>query len=62
MGKTTMQALAFAAFCLSKIGVSYVAYLAARDDVAHSGWFVFLAVVYVLGTGFKTTTNGGGNE
>lgn len=57
MGKTTMQALAFAAFCLSKIGVSYIAYLAARGDVTHSGWFVFLAVVYVCGAGFKTTAN-----
>lgn len=58
MNTATLQATAFAVFCLSKIGVTYTAYLAARDGVAHSGWFVFLAVVYVCGTSFKTTNNG----
>lgn len=36
-----------------KLALAYIALLAAREQVPYYGWFVFLAVVYALGTALK---------
>ena len=46
-------------FCLlalhlgSKVALTYMAYLAVANDVRLAGWFVFIAVMYVLGSSLK---------
>lgn len=36
-----------------KVALTYTAYLAVTNDVRLAGWFVFIAVIYVLGSSLK---------
>ncbi|WP_244895133.1 BioY family protein [Neisseria dumasiana] len=40
-------------FIASKIGMAWLAYWAVFNRVKNSGWFVFLAIVYAMGTSLK---------
>ncbi|WP_369586589.1 BioY family protein [Kingella oralis] len=46
--ETTAIVLIAALLLLSKTAMAYIAYLAAREHIPHSGWFVFLAIAYAL--------------
>lgn len=55
MNASIVQMLTLFAFLLSKFGIVYIAYLAVVDRVMYAGWFVFLAIAYVLGTSLHTS-------
>ena len=40
-------------FIVSKVAMAWLAYLAVLNGVKYSGWFVFLAIVYAIGTSVK---------
>lgn len=40
-------------FVASKVVMAWLAYLAVFNNVKYSGWFVFLAIVYAIGTSLK---------
>ncbi|WP_281784926.1 BioY family protein [Uruburuella suis] len=40
-------------FILGKLGFAWLAYLAVLNEVRYAGWFVFLAILYAVGTSLK---------